>query len=98
MSVWLCATPSQKRLTPGFCQSSSRWLTHQAGVTSGGPSPLTSYAIRLAPRGRKRISAAMDSSLAEADVHGRHAEDLLAAGFRGDDDDAAASLGVQRFD
>jgi hypothetical protein len=28
------------------CQSTSRWLTHQAGNTSGGPSPVTAYAMR----------------------------------------------------
>src|SRR6476660_6449715 len=56
MSVYPSATPSQKRRKPALCQSSSRWLTHHAGATSGGPSPRISYATRRAPRGRNRIS------------------------------------------
>ena len=48
--------PSQNRRKPALCQSSSRWLTHHAGATSGGPSPRISYATRRAPRGRNRIS------------------------------------------
>ena len=56
ISEYPSATPSQNRRKRALCQSSSRWLTHHAGATSGGPTPRTSYATRRSPSGRNRIS------------------------------------------
>src|SRR5918998_329206 len=53
MTVRRAASVSMKDRNAGCCQSSSRWLTHQAGRTSAGPLPTLAYAM---PAGEKRIS------------------------------------------
>ena len=40
----------------GKPHSSSRWLTHSAGSSSGGPVPTVAYATRDRPAAQKRIS------------------------------------------